>query len=253
VEPHNKRDRGQADGLASGRSGGPSPGADPLGRSDHCDDVGDEDARSARVPLRPSLCGLARTDAKDHSTAGKTRLGKIARAGDEDLRRLLVIGATAVIQQAGAAGGRGTRQQGGPHRLEADGDRGKLRRCADQSRSATHRLTQIGRPRRSRPGRPGAATANGAIGRSTMRNNPWDPLAANRPPGCLELASRKPSWPVIKPIAPNRPDIWMHGGRPHMGPAFAGTTAEATPPRSRSPTPCRPGRSAGRYNRSPAP
>ena len=180
-------------------------------------------------------------------------LGKITRAGDEDLRRLLVIGATAVIQQAGAAGGRGTRQQGGPHRLEADGDRGKLRRCADQSRSATHRLTQIGRPRRSRPGRPGAATANGAIGRSTMRNNPWDPLAANRPPGCLELASRKPSWPVIKPIAPNRPDIWMHGGRPHMGPAFAGTTAEATPPRSRSPTPCRPGRSAGRYNRSPAP
>jgi transposase len=37
---------------------------------------------------------------KDHSTAGKTRLGKITRAGDEDLRRLLVIGATAVIQQA---------------------------------------------------------------------------------------------------------------------------------------------------------
>jgi len=37
---------------------------------------------------------------QDHSTAGKTRLGKITRAGDEDLRRLLVIGATAVIQQA---------------------------------------------------------------------------------------------------------------------------------------------------------
>src|ERR1700742_1866063 len=37
---------------------------------------------------------------KDHSTAGKTRLGKITRAGDEDLRRLFVIGATAVIQQA---------------------------------------------------------------------------------------------------------------------------------------------------------
>lgn len=37
---------------------------------------------------------------KDHSTAGKTKLGKITRAGDEDLRRLLVIGATAVIQQA---------------------------------------------------------------------------------------------------------------------------------------------------------
>ena len=36
---------------------------------------------------------------KDHSTAGKTRLGKITRAGDEDLRRLLVAGATSVIQQ----------------------------------------------------------------------------------------------------------------------------------------------------------
>ncbi|MGX1349294.1 transposase [Bradyrhizobium elkanii] len=37
---------------------------------------------------------------QDHSTGGKTRLGKITRAGEEDLRRLLVIGATAVIQQA---------------------------------------------------------------------------------------------------------------------------------------------------------
>jgi transposase len=36
---------------------------------------------------------------KDHSTAGKTRLGKITRAGDEALRSLLVAGATAVIQQ----------------------------------------------------------------------------------------------------------------------------------------------------------
>jgi transposase len=46
---------------------------------------------------------------KDHSTAGKTRLGKITRAGDEDLRRLLVIGATAVIQQARRGRGRHSR------------------------------------------------------------------------------------------------------------------------------------------------
>jgi transposase len=46
---------------------------------------------------------------KDHSTAGKTRLGKITRAGDEDLRRLLVIGATAVIQQAMRGRGRHSR------------------------------------------------------------------------------------------------------------------------------------------------
>jgi transposase len=36
---------------------------------------------------------------KDHSTAGKTRLGVITRAGDEALRQTYVVGATAVIQQ----------------------------------------------------------------------------------------------------------------------------------------------------------
>jgi len=36
---------------------------------------------------------------KDHSTAGKVRLGVITRAGDETLRRVLVAGAMAVIQQ----------------------------------------------------------------------------------------------------------------------------------------------------------
>jgi transposase len=43
---------------------------------------------------------------KDHSTAGKTRLGKITRAGDEVLRSVLVAGATAVIQQARRGRGR---------------------------------------------------------------------------------------------------------------------------------------------------
>ena len=43
---------------------------------------------------------------KDHSTAGKTRLGTITRAGDELLRSVLVAGATAVIQQARQGRGR---------------------------------------------------------------------------------------------------------------------------------------------------
>jgi len=43
---------------------------------------------------------------KDHSTGGKTRLGKITRAGDEMLRSLLVAGATAVIQQVRRGRGR---------------------------------------------------------------------------------------------------------------------------------------------------
>ena len=41
---------------------------------------------------------------KDHSTAGKFRLGGITRAGDEALRSVLVVGATAVIQQARRGG-----------------------------------------------------------------------------------------------------------------------------------------------------
>lgn len=41
---------------------------------------------------------------KDHSTAGRTRLGKITRAGDERLRQLLVVGATSVVRQAKAKG-----------------------------------------------------------------------------------------------------------------------------------------------------
>jgi transposase len=37
---------------------------------------------------------------REHSTAGRQRLGKISRAGDEALRRLLVVGATSVVKQA---------------------------------------------------------------------------------------------------------------------------------------------------------
>jgi transposase len=41
---------------------------------------------------------------KDHSTAGKLRLGGITRAGDEGLRSVLVVGATTVIQHAQRGG-----------------------------------------------------------------------------------------------------------------------------------------------------
>lgn len=40
---------------------------------------------------------------KDHSTAGKQRLGGITRAGDETLRSLLVVGATAVVWRVRAS------------------------------------------------------------------------------------------------------------------------------------------------------
>jgi transposase len=41
---------------------------------------------------------------KDHSTAGKVRLGVITRAGDEGLRSVLTVGATAVIKQVRRGG-----------------------------------------------------------------------------------------------------------------------------------------------------
>jgi len=41
---------------------------------------------------------------KDHSTAGKVRLGVITRAEDEGLRSVLVVGATAVIRHLRNAG-----------------------------------------------------------------------------------------------------------------------------------------------------
>ena len=43
---------------------------------------------------------------KDHSTAGKVRLGVITRAGDEALRSVLVVGATAVFSRCAAAAAR---------------------------------------------------------------------------------------------------------------------------------------------------
>ena len=41
---------------------------------------------------------------KDHSTAGKVRLGVITQAGDEGLRAVLVVGATSVIQHVQRSG-----------------------------------------------------------------------------------------------------------------------------------------------------
>ena len=54
-----------------------------------------------KSPIRKAFAAAAHFAAwigltpKDHSTAGKTRLGGITRAGDETLRTMLVVGATA--------------------------------------------------------------------------------------------------------------------------------------------------------------
>src|SRR5664279_4041877 len=38
---------------------------------------------------------------RQHSTAGKTRLGRITKAGNSEIRRMLVLGATSMIRHAG--------------------------------------------------------------------------------------------------------------------------------------------------------
>lgn len=42
---------------------------------------------------------------RQHSTGGKTRLGRTSKMGQKDIRRLLIIGAMSVIQAAGRRGG----------------------------------------------------------------------------------------------------------------------------------------------------
>ena len=131
---------------------------------------------------------------KDHSSGGKTRLGKITRAGDEVLRSLLVVGATAVIQQVRRGRGhpspwllallkrkpqtrgRGARQQDRPHRLEADDDGGELRRREDAWAHSPLKRWPVGEFA-YRPSRSCKRRADGRIDRSEVRDTPWDPLA----------------------------------------------------------------------------
>jgi len=37
---------------------------------------------------------------RQHSTGGKTRLGRVTKAGNREIRRLLVLGATSMVRRA---------------------------------------------------------------------------------------------------------------------------------------------------------
>src|SRR4029077_4981046 len=101
-------DRGAADDLAPAGADQPVLGDTPRDRADR---------RGQLCAQEPALAKAGVPDAKafrsgrhfaswigitprEDSTAGRQKLGRISRAGDEDLRRLLVIGATAVIRAA---------------------------------------------------------------------------------------------------------------------------------------------------------
>ena len=86
----------------------PTSRQDSRRRSDRRSAVDDEDPRARDVSIGAAeLAAWIGLTPKDHSTAGKVRLGVITRAGDEALRSVLVVGATAVVQQV-RRGGRGS-------------------------------------------------------------------------------------------------------------------------------------------------
>src|SRR5271166_918753 len=74
------------------------PGIGPM----HAADVSPRSLASARS-ARQFAAWIGLTP-KDHSTAGKVRLGVITRAGDEGLRSVLVVGATERVNDFDTAG-----------------------------------------------------------------------------------------------------------------------------------------------------
>src|SRR5216684_4068965 len=108
VECQVEGDRGAADGVAPGRSDEPMSGDDPGHWADRRRQLRAQEPAPAQAGVPdPKAFRSGRHFAawigitpRENSTAGKHRPGKISREGDESLRRLLVLGATAVIQQA---------------------------------------------------------------------------------------------------------------------------------------------------------
>src|SRR4029077_6194265 len=191
---------------------------------------------------------------KDHSTAGKTRLGKITRAGDEILRRLLVAGATAVIQQVRNGRGRPSPWllallKRKPPKLAAVALANKIARIAwklmttgesyDGARmpgaSAVAAL-EIGPAATFTTGRSGAARAEQMAGSidprcETIRGTHWPKQGSvvvwssrcgNHLGQRLKAPHQKAGYmDSSDPIRPSKKLLW-HGGRPHMGPRFRG-------------------------------
>ncbi len=60
--------------------------------------------RTFDVPIGSTFAAWIGLTPKDHSTAGKVRLGVIAGTGDEGLRIVLAFGGTVVIRQARSRG-----------------------------------------------------------------------------------------------------------------------------------------------------
>jgi transposase len=74
------------------------PGIGPITASLIAATVGDNIAAFRTARHFAAWLGLV---PRQHSTGGKTRLGRITKAGNREIRRLLVLGATAMVSRAG--------------------------------------------------------------------------------------------------------------------------------------------------------
>jgi len=75
------------------------PGIGPITASLTAATVGDCVGNCRSVRRFAAWLGLV---PRQHSTGGKTRLGRITKAGSREIRRLLVLGATSMVYRAGA-------------------------------------------------------------------------------------------------------------------------------------------------------
>ena len=81
-----RRHRAPADCLAQAKRAEPAPGGGARHRAGHRLAVGHEGGRSTGFRSGRDFAAWIGLTPKDHSTAGKTRLGVITQAGDEALR-----------------------------------------------------------------------------------------------------------------------------------------------------------------------
>src|SRR4029077_19579354 len=135
---------------------------------------------------------------REHSTGGKQRMGGISRAGDERLRRLLVVGATAVIRQAAAGRGKASAWllnllQRGPRKGVAVALANKMARVAWAMMTTAR---PIGRRKPHRDWGPTARRCRGdkrcksnemTIGRTDEPDHPVGSNGASTPCPCLGL------------------------------------------------------------------
>ena len=199
----NRRSRCQAGSLAKVRRVQPAARQDPRRRPDWRGASEDEDSGARTVQIGATVRRLDRSDAqRTIRPPARPGSGVITRAGDETLRSVLVVGATAVIQHAQRSGKASPwlaallkrkppklvavalAQQDGPHRLEADGHGPKLRHDSLRPPALAERSLEISQARpqfNDQPCRADARTckqtADDVIDRSPARDTPLSVMA----------------------------------------------------------------------------